>query len=71
MRRSRVRLARWIEDAVDAGELTDVPANALAATLLALADGLMLHHAVDASGFRWANIRTALDALLDGITVPE
>lgn len=70
-RRSRVRLAHWIEDAVQAGEMTDVPANALAATLLALADGLMLHHAVDSSGFRWANIRTALDALLDGITVHD
>ena len=68
IRRSRARLARWIDEAVDAGELTDVPANAFAATLLAVADGLMLHHAVDPTGFRWANISRALDALLDGVT---
>jgi AcrR family transcriptional regulator len=71
VRRSRSRLARWIEDAVKDGELTDVPANAFAATLLALADGLMLHHAVDPTGFRWSNISRALDTLLDGVTVPE
>lgn len=68
VRRSRQRLARWIDDAVTAGELTDVPANALAATVLALADGLMLHHAVDPTGFRWTNIRRALDVLFDGIS---
>ena len=66
--RSRGRLARWIEEAADAGELTPVPANAFAATLLALADGLMLHHAADPTGFRWTNISRALDTLLDGIS---
>ena len=71
VRKSRVRLARWIEDAVEAGELAEVPANAFAATVLALADGLMLHHAVDPSGFRWTNISRALDTLLDGITEPQ
>ncbi|HEX4819167.1 MAG TPA: TetR family transcriptional regulator C-terminal domain-containing protein, partial [Acidimicrobiales bacterium] len=67
VQRCRTRLARWIDDAVAAGELAEVPSNALAAMLLALADGLMLHHAADPSGFRWTNIRRAVDTLLDGI----
>lgn len=70
VRRARTRLARWIDDAVAAGELTAVPSNALAAMLLALADGLMLYHASDPSGFRWANIGRAVDVLLDGISQP-
>ena len=36
--------------------------------LLALTDGLMLHGALDPDGFRWPNIRAALDVLLDGIS---
>ncbi|MEO8899242.1 MAG: TetR/AcrR family transcriptional regulator [Candidatus Dormibacter sp.] len=65
----RRRLLRgWIEEGVASGELSTVPANALASVLLALNDGLMLHHALDASGFRWANVRIALDAILDGIS---
>jgi AcrR family transcriptional regulator len=68
VKRCRTRLARWIDDAVAAGELTDVPSNAFAAMLLALADGLMLYHAADPSGFRWANIGRAVDVLLDGIS---
>lgn len=71
VRRCRVRLARWIDDAVEAGELAEVPSNALAATLLALADGLMLHHAADPTGFRWSNIRRAVDTLLDGVAEVE
>ena len=35
--------------------------------LLALADGLLLHGGLDASGFRWVNIRKALDILLTGV----
>ena len=57
----------WIEDAIDAGELEDVPSNALAAILLALGDGLMLHAGLDPSGFRWTNVKRALDAILEGI----
>lgn len=65
----RRRLLRgWIEEGVASGELATVPANALASVLLALNDGLMLHHALDAGGFRWANVRVAFDALLDGIS---
>jgi AcrR family transcriptional regulator len=64
----RRRLLRgWIEEATAAGEMAAVPPNALASVLLALNDGLMLHHALDRSGFRWANVRLALDALLNGI----
>jgi AcrR family transcriptional regulator len=60
--------ATWITEAVEAGELVDVPANAFAAVLVALTDGLMLHRALDPSGFRWANVRRAVDVLLAGIT---
>ena len=64
----RRRLLRtWIEEAVVAGEIAQVPANALASVLLALNDGLTLHHALDRDGFRWANIRLAIDVLLDGV----
>ncbi|MDP9073855.1 MAG: TetR/AcrR family transcriptional regulator [Actinomycetota bacterium] len=67
MQQRRVRLAGLIEAAVGAGELVDVPANALAAVFLALGDGLMLHRVLDPTGFRWANVRRALDALLEGL----
>jgi AcrR family transcriptional regulator len=67
MQERRVRLGRLIEDAVAAGELVDVPSNALAAVFLALGDGLMLHRVLDPSGFRWSNVRRALTVLLDGL----
>ena len=67
----RAALAGWITAAVAAGELVEVPANALAATLLALADGLMVHASVDPQGFRWANVRLALAGLLDGLRPPD
>ena len=64
----RRRLLRgWIEEAIEAGEIEPVPANALASVLLALNDGLTLHHALDRQGFRWANVSLAIDALLEGI----
>jgi AcrR family transcriptional regulator len=59
---------RWVEEAIAGGEIVDLPANALASILLALNDGLMLHRTLGESGFRWANISRALDALLAGIT---
>lgn len=65
LRREHVR--SWIEEAVASGELVAIPANALASILLALADGLMLHGALDAGAFRWRNIRRAIDVLLAGI----
>ncbi len=63
-------LRGWVEEAIAAGEVGDVPANALASILLALNDGLMLHRTLDEGGFRWANIGRALDALLAGIRTP-
>lgn len=67
MQRRRARLAQIIGDAVGRGELVDVPANALAAVFLALGDGLMLHRVLDPSGFRWENVRRAVNALLEGL----
>ena len=69
MRQRRVRLRSWIETAITARELTDLPANALAAILLALSDGLLLHGSLDAEAFRWVNIGKALDILMDGISL--
>jgi hypothetical protein len=42
-----------------------MPANAFGAVLVALVDGLMLHHSVDPTGFRWENIRKVVDILLN------
>lgn len=67
VRRRRVAVRGLIDDAVEAGDLVDIPSNALAAILLALGDGLMLHAGLDPSGFRWTNIRRAIDAVLEGI----
>jgi AcrR family transcriptional regulator len=64
----RTRLRSWIEDAVAAGELVDIPPNAFASILLALSDGLLLHGSLDAAAFRWVNISKALDVLLEGIS---
>lgn len=66
-RRRRELLRSWIEEGVESGELVEIPGNALASILLALADGLMLHGALDADAFRWRNVRRAIDVLLAGI----
>lgn len=63
----RQRLRSWIESGIASGELADVPANAFASILLALSDGLVLHGALDPSGFRWANIRRAIEVILEGL----
>lgn len=65
--RRRAIVRGWVEDAIQAGTLAEVPANALASVLLALADGLGLHHRVDPSGFGWENVRVAVEALLLGL----
>jgi AcrR family transcriptional regulator len=67
--RRRAVLREWIERSIDAGDLAVERrrANALASILIAMADGLMLHRALDPRGFRWSNIRAVLDALLAGI----
>jgi AcrR family transcriptional regulator len=69
--RRRARLRDWIEESIERGELQGLPANALAAILLAMADGLMLHATLDPGGFRWGNIRRAVDELLAGIAAVE
>ncbi len=64
----RSLLRGWIEAGIASGELVELPAaNALAAILVALADGLMLHRALDPSAFRWSNIRLTVDTILDGL----
>jgi len=68
VRQRRAMLVGWIEEAIESGELVDIPANAFASILLALADGLMLHNSIDPGGFRWPNIQTALRVILDGIS---
>ena len=65
--RRRDLLRGWIDEAIASGELTSIPANAFASILLALADGLMLHRALDPDAFRWANISRAIAALLAGL----
>jgi AcrR family transcriptional regulator len=67
VRDRRALLAGWINDAVASGELVEMPANALAAIMLAFADGLMVHAAIDPGGFRWSNVRKAVGLLLDGL----
>jgi hypothetical protein len=65
--RRRALVRGWIEDGVASGELIQIPANALASILLALADGLVLHRVLDPGGFRWVNISRALEVLLAGL----
>jgi AcrR family transcriptional regulator len=65
--RRRALVRGWIEEGIAGGELTEIPANALASILLALADGLVLHRVLDPGGFRWANISRALEVLLAGL----
>ena len=65
VRHRRTLLRAWIERAIADGELVEIPANAFAAVLLALSDGLGLHAGLDPSGFRWTNIRKAVDVLLE------
>jgi AcrR family transcriptional regulator len=67
VRRRRNALRSWVDEAVVAGQLVEIPANAFASVLLALGDGLTLHAGLDPSAFRWPNIRRALDVVLQGI----
>lgn len=68
--RRRTLLRGSIEHLQESGRLSrEVKANALASILLALADGLTLHGAVDPDGFGWQNVREAVERLLDGLTV--
>lgn len=65
VRQRRARLRTWVQSAIDDGQL-DLGAalpNAFASLLLALGDGLMLHHAIDPSSFRWQNLARVLDEM--------
>ncbi len=70
--RRRSVLREWITHSIETGDLAIArsQANALASILIALADGLMLHRALDPRGFRWTNIRAVMDALIEGIDHP-
>ena len=70
VQRRRIVLRGWVEHGIARGELVDLPTNATASILLALADGLLLHAALDAEAFRWKNVQRALDLLLAGISRP-
>lgn len=63
----RLALRAWIDDGIARGQLRDISSNALAAILLALGDGLMLHAGLNPHGFRWLNIYKTIDALLEGV----
>jgi AcrR family transcriptional regulator len=65
--RQRVAVRELIERGIAAGELDEVPTNALASILLALSEGLVLHGALDPKAFRWTNVYRAIDVVLDGI----
>lgn len=67
VRERRAVLRAWVDEGVSSGELVEIPANAFAAILLALADGLPLHAGLDPNGFRWTNVGKALDSLLEGV----
>jgi AcrR family transcriptional regulator len=71
VRGRRVRLAAFAEAGARDGEMVEVPANAFGAILVALVDGLLLHHSVDPAGFRWENVRKVVDILLDRLSVAE
>ena len=68
MRVRRARLRAWVDEAVSSGDLAAIPPNALAAMLLALSDGLLLHSGLDPQAFRWGNVARALDAVLEGLS---
>ncbi len=63
----RASLKGWIDDGIASGEIAPIPSNALAAILVALGDGLLLHAGLDRDAFRLANARKALDAILGGL----
>ncbi|MGQ0842728.1 MAG: TetR/AcrR family transcriptional regulator [Sporichthyaceae bacterium] len=66
-RRQRVAAFAWM--AGHEGQMTPIPANAFGSILVALVDGLLLHSSLDPDGFRWENIRRAVDVVLDGLAL--
>lgn len=69
VRARRVRLAAFASAGGERGEMVAVPANAFGAILVALVDGLLLHHSIDPTGFRWENIRKVIDILIDQLAL--
>jgi AcrR family transcriptional regulator len=61
----RVRLAEFATLGAARGEIVEMPANAFGAIIVALVDGLLVHHAVDPTGFRWENIAKVVDIVFD------
>jgi AcrR family transcriptional regulator len=70
VRTRRVRLAGFASAGAESGQMVELPANAFGAILVALVDGLLLHHSVDPAGFRWENIRKVVDILMDRLALP-
>ena len=66
-RRRRELVRARLEEASASSELRAMPADALASTLLALADGLMLHGALDSAAFPGRQVRRAIEILFGGI----
>ena len=64
VRRRRATLRTSIEESFAPDQLQDVPSRTIASVLLALADGLTLHAALDPSAFRWQTVRRAIDLML-------
>jgi TetR/AcrR family transcriptional regulator, repressor for uid operon len=71
VRRRRELLRSSIEQSFHPADLRGVAPRALASIVIALADGLTLHGALDPAGFRWSNVRRAIDVLLLCFTTPE
>jgi AcrR family transcriptional regulator len=65
--RRRAIVRGWVQQEIEDGTMAEVPANAVASVLLALADGLTLHYRVDPDGFRWENVRLAVEVMLSGL----
>ncbi len=67
IRGRRTILRNWIDRA--GGErFSAVPSNALASTVLALLDGLILHSGLDPQAFKWENVSGAVDSILSNLT---
>ena len=68
MRRRHDLLLAAIQEGLVTGEYHEaVPARAITSILLALADGLMFHAAVDPPSLRWSILRRGVDVLLAGL----
>jgi AcrR family transcriptional regulator len=68
LRRRHELLLAAIEEGMATGEYHEaIPSRAITSILLALADGLMFHAAVDPQSLRWPSLRRGVDMLLAGL----